>query len=105
MDLYVGQRAFRSITLTADHVKAYAEITGDYNPLHFDAEFTSKTRFGKLVVQGGLTTGLLHALVPWSCPGLARCSSARIGTSPRRCLLGTPLRRKQKYYQFMRANP
>jgi acyl dehydratase len=69
MDLYVGQRAFRSITLTADHVKAYAEITGDYNPLHFDAEFTSKTRFGKLVVQGGLTTGLLHALVAMELPG------------------------------------
>jgi acyl dehydratase len=69
MDLHVGQRAFRSITLTADHVKAYAEITGDYNPLHFDAEFTSKTRFGKLVVQGGLTTGLLHALVAMELPG------------------------------------
>jgi acyl dehydratase len=69
MDLHVGQRAFRSITLTADHVKAYAEMTGDYNPLHFDAEFTSKTKFGKLVVQGGLTTGLLHALVAMELPG------------------------------------
>jgi acyl dehydratase len=69
MDLHVGQRAFRSITLTADHVKAYAEMTGDYNPLHFDAEFTSKTKFGKLVVQGGLTTGLLHALVAMDMPG------------------------------------
>ena len=69
MDLHVGQRAFRSITLTADHVKAYAELTGDYNPLHFDAEFTSRTKFGKLVVQGGLTTGLLHALVAMELPG------------------------------------
>ena len=69
MDLIVGQRAFRSITLTADHVRAYAEMTGDYNPLHFDAEFTSKTKFGKLVVQGGLTTGLLHALVAMDLPG------------------------------------
>ena len=69
MDLHVGQRAFRSITLSADHVKAYAELTGDYNPLHFDAEFTSKTKFGKLVVQGGLTTGLLHALVAMELPG------------------------------------
>jgi acyl dehydratase len=69
MDLHVGQRAFRSITLTADHVRTYAELTGDYNPLHFDAEFTSKTKFGKLVVQGGLTTGLLHALVAMELPG------------------------------------
>jgi acyl dehydratase len=69
MDLYVGQRAFRSITLTAEHVRTFAELTGDYNPLHFDAEFTSKTKFGKLVVQGGLTTGLLHALVAMELPG------------------------------------
>ena len=69
MDLIVGQRASRSITLTADHVRAYAEMTGDYNPLHFDEEFTSKTKFGKLVVQGGLTTGLLHALVAMELPG------------------------------------
>ena len=69
MDLYVGQRAFRSITLTAEHVRTFAELTGDYNPLHFDAEFTSRTKFGKLVVQGGLTTGLLHALVAMELPG------------------------------------
>ncbi|MFQ5794337.1 MAG: MaoC family dehydratase [Candidatus Bipolaricaulia bacterium] len=69
MDLYVGQKATRSITLTVDHVKKYAEITGDYNPLHFDEAFASKTQFKKLVVQGGLTTGLLHALVAMEVPG------------------------------------
>lgn len=69
MDLHVGQKAVRSITLTAEHVKAYAEMTGDYNPLHFDEDFTSKTKFKKLVVQGGLTTGLLHALVAMDMPG------------------------------------
>jgi acyl dehydratase len=69
MDLRVGQKAVRSITLTAEHVKAYAEMTGDYNPLHFDEDFTSKTKFKKLVVQGGLTTGLLHALVAMDMPG------------------------------------
>lgn len=69
MDLSVGQKAVRSITLTAEHVKTYAELTGDYNPLHFDEDFTSKTKFRKLVVQGGLTTGLLHALVAMDMPG------------------------------------
>jgi acyl dehydratase len=69
MDLHVGQKAIRSITLTTEHVKAYAEMTGDYNPLHFDEDFTSKTKFNKLVVQGGLTTGLLHALVAMDMPG------------------------------------
>jgi acyl dehydratase len=69
MDVEVGQKAVRSITLTAEHVAAYAQITGDYNPLHFDEAFASGTKFGRLVVQGGLTTGLLHALVATDMPG------------------------------------
>lgn len=69
MNVVVGQRAERSLTLTAAHVKTFAELTGDYNPLHFDEAFVSKTKFGKLVVQGGLTTGLLHALVAMDMPG------------------------------------
>lgn len=69
MDLKVGQKASRSITFTEEHVKKYAEVSGDYNPLHFDREFAAKTRFGRLVVQGGLTTGLLHALVANDMPG------------------------------------
>ena len=69
MDLRIGQKASRSITINKEHVKAYAEITGDYNPLHFDESFVTNTRFERLVVQGGLTTGLLHALVAMDMPG------------------------------------
>ncbi len=69
MSLAVGQTAARSLTLTAEHVRKYAEITGDRNPLHFDPAFAAGTRFGRLVVQGGLTTGLLHALVAQDMPG------------------------------------
>ena len=69
LNVTVGQRAERRLTLTAAHVKTFAELTGDYNPLHFDEAFVSKTRFGRLVVQGGLTTGLLHALVAMDMPG------------------------------------
>jgi acyl dehydratase len=65
----VGQKATRTITLSRQHVSAFAELTGDYNPLHFDESFTSRTKFGRLVVQGGLTTGLLHALVATDLPG------------------------------------
>lgn len=65
----VGQRAERSLTLTAAHVATFAQLTGDYNPLHFDEKFTAGTKFGRLVVQGGLTTGLLHALVAMDMPG------------------------------------
>jgi acyl dehydratase len=67
--LAVGQSATRSLTLTADSVQTFAELTGDHNPLHFDADFAARTRFGRLVVQGGLTTGLLHALVAMDLPG------------------------------------
>jgi acyl dehydratase len=65
----VGQRASRSVTFTAEHVRKFAEISGDYNPLHFDEAFAARTKFGRLVVQGGLTTGLLHALVAMDLPG------------------------------------
>jgi acyl dehydratase len=67
--LRIGDTASRSLTLTADHVATFAELTGDYNPLHFDEDFAAGTRFGRLVVQGGLTTGLLHALVAMDLPG------------------------------------
>ena len=69
MSLTVGQRASRSLTLTAHHVRTFAELSGDHNPLHFDEAFVSRTKFGRLVVQGVLTTGLLHALVAMDLPG------------------------------------
>lgn len=69
MELHVGQKATLSATLSEEHVRKYAEISGDYNPLHFDLTFAEKTKFKRLVVQGGLTTGLLHALVANRMPG------------------------------------
>ena len=69
MNARVGQKATRTMTVTNDHVRAFAEMTGDYNPLHFDEAFAAKTKFGRLVAQGGLTTGILHALVAMDMPG------------------------------------
>ena len=69
MNLIVGQQDKRSLTITIDHVKKFAEMTGDYNPLHFDENFAAKTKFGGLVVQGGLITGILNALVAMDLPG------------------------------------
>ena len=69
MDISVGDRATRSLTLTAEHVAGFADLSGDRNPLHFDEDFAAATPFGRLVVQGGLTTGLLHALVAMDLPG------------------------------------
>ena len=65
----VGQKASRTMTVTAEHVRMYAQLTGDYNPLHFDEAFAARTKFGRLVAQGGLTTGILHALVAMDMPG------------------------------------
>ena len=65
----VGATATWTRTFTAADVESFAEISGDRNPLHFDAEFAARTRVGRLVVQGGLTTGLFNALVAMRLPG------------------------------------
>ena len=69
MNIKPGMSATRSLHVTEDSVRKFAEITGDYNPLHFDKEFTAATQFGSLLAQGGITTGLLHALVAMDLPG------------------------------------
>ncbi len=65
----VGSRATWTRTFTAEDVETFARLSGDRNPLHFDAEYASRTRAGRLVVQGGLTTGLFNALVAMKLPG------------------------------------
>jgi acyl dehydratase len=65
----VGTTAQRSRTFTAEDVEAFARISGDRNPLHFDEAFASRTRVGALIVQGGLTTGLFNAIVAMDLPG------------------------------------
>ena len=69
MELRVGQIATRSLSVTAEHVQLYAQITGDRNPLHFDEAFAAQTKFGRLVVHGGITAGILNALVAEDMPG------------------------------------
>ena len=69
LPIHVGQKARRTLTLGEAEVAAYAKITGDYNPLHFDEAFAAGTRFGKRVVHGGLTSGILNALVAEDLPG------------------------------------
>ena len=54
---HIGDRATRALTVTDAHVRQYADMTGDRNPLHFDAEFARRTRFKGLVVQGAVLEG------------------------------------------------
>ena len=65
----VGTKATWTRTFGADEVEAFARISGDRNPLHFDHGFAARTRFGRLVIQGGLTTSLFNALVAMELPG------------------------------------
>lgn len=69
MNISTGQTAERTITLTQEQVDSYAELTGDRNPVHFEKSFIKGTKLKRLIVQGGLTTGLLHALVANDLPG------------------------------------
>jgi acyl dehydratase len=69
LGLEVGQKARRTQTVTSQDVELYARLTGDRNPLHFDADFAARTRFGRLVAQGGIAAGMLNALVAMDLPG------------------------------------
>ena len=68
-ELSVGRTATRSMVVTPEKIRMYAEITGDRNPLHFDEDFARATPVGGLVAHGGITTGILHALVAEDMPG------------------------------------
>ena len=65
----VGATARRSRTLTEDDIVRFTEMTGDRNPLHYDAELAAATQFGGIIVQGGVTSGLLNAVVAEDLPG------------------------------------
>jgi len=65
----VGQSAERSRTTRMEDIVAFTEMTGDRNPIHYDRQLAEKTAFGKLIVQGGVTTGILNAVVAEDLPG------------------------------------
>ena len=67
--LHVGSTATRTRTVTARDIELFTEITGDRNPIHYDAHLAARSRFGGVVVQGGVTSGLLNALVAEQLPG------------------------------------
>ena len=66
---HVGTVACRTRTVTHRDIDLFTEITGDRNPIHYDDEVARRSRFGGIVVQGGVTTGLLNALVAEQLPG------------------------------------
>jgi acyl dehydratase len=67
--LAVGDSARRSRTVSTRDIELFTEITGDRNPIHYDDDVAGRSRFGGVVVQGGVTSGLLNALVAEDLPG------------------------------------
>jgi acyl dehydratase len=67
--MHVGQTARRTRTVAARDIELFTELTGDRNPLHYDEAAATQSRFGGIIVQGGVTSGLLNALVAEDLPG------------------------------------
>ena len=65
----VGDKASRTRTVRLEDIELFTELTGDRNPLHYDEAAASRSRFGGLIVQGGVTSGLLNAVVAEDLPG------------------------------------
>jgi 3-hydroxybutyryl-CoA dehydratase len=65
----IGQRASFSKTVTEADVTTFAGLTGDFNPIHVDAEYARKSRFGRRVAHGMLTGGLISAVLGNKLPG------------------------------------
>src|SRR6476469_3717112 len=65
----VGQRAERTREVTSRDIELFTDISGDRNPLHYDEAAAAATPFGRLIVQGGVTSAILNAVVAEDLPG------------------------------------
>lgn len=65
----VGQTAERSRVVRPDYIGLFTELSGDRNPLHYDETAARSSRFGEIVVQGGVTSSILNAVVAEDLPG------------------------------------
>jgi len=65
----VGQKAELTREVKQQDIEMFTAISGDRNPLHYDAEAARATRFGGIIVQGGVTSAILNAVVSEKLPG------------------------------------
>jgi acyl dehydratase len=65
----VGDRAERTRSVSPRDIELFTEISGDRNPLHYDESVARASRFGEIVVQGGVTSAILNAVVAEELPG------------------------------------
>jgi acyl dehydratase len=65
----IGDKASRTRLISERDIELFTELSGDRNPLHYDDDAAARSRFGRRIVQGGVTTGLLNAVVAEDLPG------------------------------------
>lgn len=65
----VGDTAERSREIEPEYIELFSEISGDHNPLHYDKKAAQASQFGEIVVQGGITSAILNAVVAEELPG------------------------------------
>jgi 3-hydroxybutyryl-CoA dehydratase len=68
-DFQIRQRATFTKTVTESDVTTFAGLIGDFNPIHVDAEYARKSRFGQRVAHGMFTAGLISAVLGNKLPG------------------------------------
>ena len=69
MSTHVGAAARRTRKIRERDIELFTEISGDRNPIHYDEALAARSRFGRVVVQGGVTSALLNAVVAEDLPG------------------------------------
>jgi 3-hydroxybutyryl-CoA dehydratase len=63
MDLKIGDSFLTSREVTDELIRKFAEVSGDYNPIHLDEEFAKSTRFGKRIAHGMLSGAFISAVL------------------------------------------
>jgi 3-hydroxybutyryl-CoA dehydratase len=68
-DLSVGQEASLSTTVSEADIVAFAEISGDKNPVHIDAQYAAGTMFKERIAHGMLSAAYISAVFGMKLPG------------------------------------
>ena len=68
-ELHVGMTATMQREVAEADVTHFANVSGDYNPLHIDPEFAAKTIFGGCITHGMLTASYISAVFAMQLPG------------------------------------
>ncbi|MBK7393255.1 MAG: MaoC family dehydratase [Chloracidobacterium sp.] len=63
MDIKIGDKFSKTRVVTDELIRAFAEVSGDYNPIHLDEEFAKTTRFGRRIAHGMLSGAFISAVL------------------------------------------